>query len=243
MALTHIVEAYLIASEDPLSSEAIVGLIQRRIADADAAIAKALAELDADAPESDRPRLSADLSDLKKTTAEDIDSAIETLNTAYEQNERSFRILPRAKGWKIFTTPAFSPFVSQLFPERKKKRLSPPATETLAIIAYRQPVSKSAIDAVRGVSSDGMLQKLLDLELIHVSGRADLPGRPLLYSTTDLFFEHFGVSSIDELPNSGELRRVSLPSAPEEAGESTAEQLTLADQPSATENGENLANS
>ena len=74
--------------------------------------------------------------------------------------------------------------------------------ETLAIIAYRQPVTKSALEAVRGVSCDGMLQ-LLDRELIIISGRADLPGRPLLYATTELFLEHFGITEIDELPNIG----------------------------------------
>lgn len=83
--------------------------------------------------------------------------------------------------------------------------------ETLAIVAYRQPVTKASLEAVRGVSCDGMLQKLLDRELIKIGGRADLPGRPLLYETTDLFFEHFGVKSVDELPNASELRTVKLP--------------------------------
>jgi hypothetical protein len=83
--------------------------------------------------------------------------------------------------------------------------------ETLAIVAYRQPVTKASLEAVRGVSCDGMLQKLLDRELIKIGGRAELPGRPLLYETTDLFFEHFGVKSVDELPNASELRTVRLP--------------------------------
>ena len=95
--------------------------------------------------------------------------------------------------------------------------------ETLAIIAYRQPVTKASIEAVRGVSCDGMLQKLLDRELIKIGGRADLPGRPLLYDTTDLFFEHFGVKSVDELPNSAELRTIKLPEPEPEAAESDAD--------------------
>ncbi|MEI7911024.1 MAG: SMC-Scp complex subunit ScpB, partial [Verrucomicrobiota bacterium] len=82
---------------------------------------------------------------------------------------------------------------------------------TLAIIAYRQPITKAAIEAVRGVACDGMLQKLLDRDLIRIGGRAELPGRPLLYETTELFFEHFGIRSIDDLPNSTELRKVKLP--------------------------------
>ena len=108
-------------------------------------------------------------------------------------------------------------------------RLSGPAMETLAIIAYRQPVTKAAMEAVRGVSCDGMLQKLLDLELIRIEGRADLPGRPLLYSTTEYFFEHFGIKSVEELPDAAELRYGRLPEPEPEAveEETTDEQLTL----------------
>ena len=110
----------------------------------------------------------------------------------------------------------FGEFVRQLFPGRKPERMSGPAMETLAIIAYRQPITKSAIEAVRGVACDGMVQKLLDRDLIRIGGRAELPGRPLLYETTDLFFEHFGIRSIDDLPNASELRKVKLPEAPVE---------------------------
>ena len=84
------------------------------------------------------------------------------------------------------------------------------------MIAYRQPVTKSAIEAVRGVSCDGMLQKLLDRELVKINGRADLPGRPLLYATTELFLEHFGITNIEDLPNIGELRQVKLPDGTED---------------------------
>jgi segregation and condensation protein B len=98
--------------------------------------------------------------------------------------------------------------------------MSGPAMETLAIIAYRQPITKAAIEAVRGVACDGMLQKLLDRDLIRIGGRAELPGRPLLYETTDLFFEHFGIRSIDDLPNAAELRKMKLPD-PAEAGDQT----------------------
>ena len=100
--------------------------------------------------------------------------------------------------------------------------------ETLAIIAYRQPITKAAIEAVRGVACDGMIQKLLDRDLIRIGGRAELPGRPLLYETTDLFFEHFGIRSIDELPNASELRKIKLPEATEVADQAEPEtQLAL----------------
>ncbi len=140
-----------------------------------------------------------------------ITTAIAELNHHYDTTGRAFLCTERAKGWKIYTRPDYAPFVRQLFPGRKPSRLSGPAMETLAIVAYRQPVTKASIEAVRGVSCDGMLQKLLDRELIRIGGRAELPGRPLLYETTDLFFEHFGVKSVDDLPNASELRTVKLP--------------------------------
>ncbi len=93
-----------------------------------------------------------------------------------------------------------------------------PALETLAIVAYRQPLTKSAIEAVRGVSVDAMMQQLLDRGLVRIEGRAELPGRPLLYSTTDLFLDHFGIRHLDDLPNAAELRRVKLPTPEETAG-------------------------
>ena len=119
----------------------------------------------------------------------------------------------------------YGDFVRQLFPGRKPERMSGPAMETLAIIAYRQPITKAAIEAVRGVACDGMIQKLLDRDLIRIGGRAELPGRPLLYETTDLFFEHFGIRSIDDLPNASELRKVKLP---EPAGSATARRRSRA---------------
>ncbi|MGA0846337.1 MAG: SMC-Scp complex subunit ScpB [Luteolibacter sp.] len=121
------------------------------------------------------------------------EAAIASLNEGYASSQRAFTILERPKGWKLYTRPEYAEFVRQLFPGRKTERLSGPAMETLAIIAYRQPVTKAAIEAVRGVSCDGMIQKLLDRDLIRIGGRAELPGRPLLYETTDVFFEHFGI--------------------------------------------------
>jgi segregation and condensation protein B len=103
-------------------------------------------------------------------------------------------------------------------------RLSPPALETLAIVAYRQPITKGDIEAIRGVTVDGVMQKLLDLGLVKIAGRAEIPGRPLLYETTLHFMEHFGLRNLNELPNASELRSLVLPSAkiPAEA-QATAE--------------------
>ena len=218
MQLSAIVEALLIASHEPLPCEEIARLMRARVAEADDA--RAAAREDG----ADPPELPEWLSALAATSAAEVTAAIESLNTSYRETGRSFAILERPKGWKLYTRPEFGEFVRQLFPGRKPERLSGPAMETLAIIAYRQPVTKAAIEAVRGVACDGMLQKLLDRDLIRIGGRAELPGRPLLYETTDLFFEHFGIRSIDELPNAAELRRVKLPEPEAEKPAVDAEQ-------------------
>src|SRR6185369_12522553 len=96
----------------------------------------------------------------------------------------------------------------------KPARLSPPALETLAIIAYRQPVTRADVEVVRGVNIDGVLQTLMERGLVKISGRAEIPGRPLLYETTQFFLEHFGLRNLDELPNAEELRKRYLPTAP-----------------------------
>jgi segregation and condensation protein B len=100
-----------------------------------------------------------------------------------------------------------------LFPELQPTRLSAPALETLAIIAYRQPIAKADVEAIRGVTVDGVMQKLLDAGLVKIAGRAEVPGRPLLYETTQHFMEHFGLKTLEELPNASELRQIPLPKA------------------------------
>ena len=100
---------------------------------------------------------------------------------------RAFTLTERPSGWRICALPEYAAWSRALFPAAKPSRLSPPALETLAIIAYRQPITKANMEAVRGVAVDGVLQKLMDKNLVRIAGRADLPGRPLLYETTDLF--------------------------------------------------------
>ena len=209
MELSAIIEALLIASEAPLSSAELARLVRARVAEAEDELAAAH-NPNSGEPE---PQLPEELAALENTDESAVTAAISALNHSYKATHRSFLCTERSKGWKIYTHPDFADFVRQLFPDKKPSRLSGPAMETLAIIAYRQPIAKASIEAVRGVSCDGMLQKLLDRELIRIGGRADLPGRPLLYETTDLFFEHFGVKSVDDLPNAGELRTIELPEA------------------------------
>jgi segregation and condensation protein B len=221
MELPLIVEALLIASCDPLSADELARLVRARVAEAEDVHQRESEEGDAPAPLPDW------LMPLAAVGSEQVLTAIQQLNDSYQQSGRSFSLMERGKGWKFYTSSQYGDFVRQLFPGRKPERLSGPAMETLAIVAYRQPITKAAIEAVRGVSCDGMLQKLLDRDLVRIGGRADLPGRPLLYETTDLFYEHFGIRSIDDLPNAAELRTVKLPQPASEMIE-TSEQLSLA---------------
>ena len=165
---------------------------------------------------------------LAKLSSADVTRAIEKLNQYYENTGRAFAVVERPNGWKLYSRPEFSPWLRELFPVKRSARLSPPALETLAIIAYRQPLTRAAIEAVRGVAVDGVVNTLVERGLIHIAGRADLPGRPLLYETTPLFFEHFNIRNIEDLPNAAELRQVKLPepeSEPvEEGGEGEPEQ-------------------
>lgn len=165
---------------------------------------------------------------LARVSEAQVLEALAELVAGYARDGRAFTLAERASGWRIFTRAEFGPWVRGLFPERRPHRLSQPALETLAIIAYRQPITKAAVEAVRGVSIDGPLQKLLEQNIIRIAGRADLPGRPLLYETTDIFFEHFGIRSVDDLPNASELRRVALPGPEsEKPAEPAAEQPEL----------------
>jgi segregation and condensation protein B len=136
----------------------------------------------------------------------------------YIQQSRAFQLVEKAEGWQLATDPGLAKWVRQLFPAPKPARLSSPALETLAIIAYRQPITRADVEAVRGVNIDGVLQTLMERGLVKIAGRAEIPGRPLLYETTQFFLDHFGLRNLDELPNAEELRRRYLPVAQPVAG-------------------------
>ena len=173
----------------------------------------------AEAAKAEEPFEGPDISWVKSLKESAILAAIDALNVSYGEQERAFAIAERAAGFKIYTRPNYGMWVRGLFPDQKPQRLRPPALETLAIIAYRQPMTKADIEAVRGVSVDGVLKMLLDRSLLHISGRAEVPGRPLLYETSEVFLDHFGIRSVDDLPNAEELRQVKLPTAEPEAPE------------------------
>jgi segregation and condensation protein B len=148
---------------------------------------------------------------LGKTSEPEIYEALHLLKREYADLGRSFQLIEQVSGWVLVSRSEFQIWVRQLFPELRPTRLSPPALETLAIIAYRQPIAKADVESIRGVTVDGVLQKLLDAGLVKISGRAEIPGRPLLYETTHHFMEHFGLKTLEELPNASELRQIALP--------------------------------
>src|SRR3954463_1885830 len=152
--------------------------------------------------------------EFARTTEAEVAAGLEALKIEYIEQQRAFQLLEKAEGWQLASDPAYAPWVRQLFPAAKPARLTPPSLETLAIIAYRQPITRADVEAVRGVAVDGVLQNLMERGLVKIGGRAEVPGRPLLYETTQFFLEHFGLRDLDELPNAEELRTRYFPTAP-----------------------------
>jgi segregation and condensation protein B len=129
-----------------------------------------------------------------------VKTAIEGLNRDYESSDRAFRAQRVAGGWQLFTLPPFAPLVGRLLREHQDARLSQPALETLSIIAYRQPIMRAEVEAIRGVACGEVLRALLQRRLIKIAGRAEQPGRPMLYGTTPNFLKVFGLPGLDALP-------------------------------------------
>ncbi|WP_233505532.1 SMC-Scp complex subunit ScpB [Rhodohalobacter sp. SW132] len=133
---------------------------------------------------------------------------INRLNERYEENDLAFRIEETGGGYTFVTQPRYHPWLSIFQHENAYRKLSQSATETLAIVAYRQPITKPEVDDIRGVDSGYILRQLLEKMLVRVSGRADSPGKPLLYKTTKHFLKHFGINSVDELPKPREIDEI-----------------------------------
>jgi len=122
------------------------------------------------------------------------------LQKEYNAENRGITISEIAGGYKVFSRPEFAPYISRLYNEKQRSSLSYAALETLAIIAYKQPVTRVEIDAIRGVRSDRTLATLLERELIKETGRLDTVGKPILYATTDAFLDCFGLNDLSQLP-------------------------------------------
>jgi segregation and condensation protein B len=186
MELKFVLEAILFSAQEPLDAKELKNLLTT-------------------AAEQGEPGAR----DFKKISAEQITAALDHLAQEHAQAQRSYRLACVAGAWQFFSEPEYAPWIKALVGHRNRPtRLSQPALETLAIIAYRQPLTRAEVEQIRGVAVDAVLQTLLDRGLVHQAGRAEVPGRPMTFGTTPLFLEYFGLRSLGDLPAADELRRV-----------------------------------
>lgn len=187
MELKFIVESILFTSQKPLSPAEIRDLLKKATEFEDEPAAK----------------------DFAKTKLDAIESALAELQSEHENAGRSYRLMCVAGAWQFATQPEYSAWIKALVGQKPRPpRLSQPALETLAIISYRQPITRSEMEQIRGVAVDGVMGTLIERGLVEVSGKAEAPGRPSLYSTTEYFLEYFGLGGLDDLPAADELRRI-----------------------------------
>ncbi|MBU1098793.1 MAG: SMC-Scp complex subunit ScpB [Bacteroidetes bacterium] len=177
-AYNSVIEALIFASDEPISVKEIIRAIQ---------------EIDGEETE---------------ITPENVESTVDELNEYFLQEDKSFNIVRVANGFTFATKPDYAKYVGFLSSEKSKRRLSQAALETLAIIAYKQPITKPEIESIRGVNSDYMINTLLEKNLVTIKGRAETPGRPLLYSTTDEFLKYFGLYKLADLPKPREIEEI-----------------------------------
>jgi segregation and condensation protein B len=187
MELKFILEAILFSAQKPLSPAELRTVFAEAAEHAEVESAKA----------------------FKKVKLDDLNAALEQLAQEHETARRSYRLVCVAGSWQFISQPEYAPWLRALVGDRiRPPRLSHPALETVAIIAYRQPLTRAQIEQIRGVSVDGVMQTLLERGLIEQVGRAEVIGHPMNYGTTKLFLEYFGLRSLAELPAADELRRV-----------------------------------
>jgi segregation and condensation protein B len=189
MELKFILEALLFNAQKPLTAVEVRGLL----------VTAAKSELPEDVV----------AAPFKKVTVDEITIALEGLAGEHEAAQRSYRLVCVAGAWQVVTQPEYAPWLRVLLGLKPRPpRLSQAALETLAIIAYRQPMTRAEIEQIRGVSVDGVMQTLIERGLVVSMGRADVIGRPSTYGTTTAFLEYFGLGGLDDLPAADELRRI-----------------------------------
>lgn len=200
--LAPILESLLFASQKPLTSKELREVLRTAAKVADESL-KAM-----DPGEEPSTEKKAALA-WKKVTFDEVDQALEALREYYDGAGRSFRLVCVAGAWQFVSLPEFSPWLRIMIGEKNRpQRLSQPALETLAIIAYRQPLTRAEMEQIRGVSVDGVLSTLVERRLVEKVGHADAPGRPATYGTTSDFLEYFGLAELGSLPAADELRRI-----------------------------------
>jgi len=176
----HIIESLLFGSDEPLTIRTIIEILRT--------------------PDESGPRI--------RVREEDVLEIIRQLNSEYVESGRSFRVIQVAGGFQFATMPEFAEWLGRMAKDKAKRKLSTAALETLAVIAYKQPVTKPEIEAIRGVNADYAIQKLMERNMVTIVGRAATPGRPLLYGTTEDFLKHFGVNDLAELPKPREIDEI-----------------------------------
>jgi segregation and condensation protein B len=191
-ALDTRIEALLLVAERPLTEARIADILE-------------LASTDSDDSEGDETDDEAETSASTLTPVQQVRGSIGRLNAGYEQTARAFRIVQVAGGHQVMTQPEHGELLARLRGDRQMSRLTPAALETLAIIAYRQPVLRADLEAIRGVACGEVLRGLLDRRLVRIVGRAEELGRPMLYGTTKEFLQTFGLGSLKDLPKSEDL--------------------------------------
>jgi segregation and condensation protein B len=156
----------------------------------------------------DRPLSSSQLAILIEMDSDDIELLIHELQKEYDDTKRSFQIMEIANGFQICTRSEYALWIKKFYTTEISSRLSMSALEALAIIAYKQPVTRAGVEEVRGVISDSVIRTLLEKNLINITGRKDAPGRPLIYGTTSDFLIHFGLKDLNELPSIDEIEKM-----------------------------------
>lgn len=187
MELKAIIEAVLFNSQKPLSPKELRDVLAQTAENSEEPLAKS----------------------FKKTKDEELIAVLEALAQEHAAAARTFRLVCVAGAWQFVSQPEFAPWIKTLVGEKNRPgRLSQPALETLAIIAYRQPLTRAEIEQIRGVAVDGVMQTLLERGIVKQTGRAEVVGRPALYGTTPAFLEYFGLRGLEDLPAADELRKI-----------------------------------
>ncbi len=179
--IKHIIEALLFATDEPLSVKEMIDIF-------------------GEFESGELPQ--------KRISEQAILDHIEQLNKEYGETDRSMHIVKVAGGYQFATLPHFATWLGKLLKEKSKRKLSVSALESLAVIAYKQPVTKPEIESIRGVNADYVIRSLMERNLITIIGRAATPGRPLLYGTTKDFLKHFGLNDLSELPKPREIEEL-----------------------------------
>jgi segregation and condensation protein B len=176
----HIVEAIIFASDEPLTPRQIIDILA--------------------SAENNGPRF--------RVKEDEVFGYIREMNAEYVQAKRPYRVIQVAGGFQFATMPEFAEWLGRMVKEKSKRKLSQATLETLSVIAYKQPVTKPEIEAIRGVNADYAIQKLMEREMVTIVGRAATAGRALLYGTTSEFLKHFGLNDLSELPKPREIEEI-----------------------------------